>query len=346
MNILLTGGTGYIGSHTAVALTEAGHRVVLYDNFCNSQPDVVQRLRKITGQLALLVEGDVRDTALLTQTLETYAIAPVIHFAGLKAVGESVINPIDYYANNIQGSISLLQAMQVADIKNLVFSSSATVYGDPEYLPIDEDHPTRATNPYGLSKLYNEEILADVAKSDATWRIICLRYFNPVGAHESGLIGEDPNGIPNNLMPYVAQVAAGKLQHLNVFGNDYPTPDGTGVRDYIHVMDLAEGHLAALNYISTQHSAFSTFNLGTGQGHSVLEMVKAFEAASGKPVPYKIDPCRTGDIAVCYAQADKAAKHLGWRAKRTLKDMCTSTWLFQKKVATKAVNESITTCQP
>jgi len=329
MNILLTGGTGYIGSHTAVVLTEAGHRVVLYDNFCNSQPDVVQRLEKITGQPITLVEGDVRDTNRLTETLNTHSIAAVIHFAGLKAVGESVAKPIDYYANNIQGTISLLQAMQATDIKILVFSSSATVYGDPQYLPIDEKHPTSAINPYGRSKLHIEEILVDVAKTDATWRIACLRYFNPVGAHESGLIGEDPSGIPNNLMPYVAQVAAGKLPYLNVFGNDYPTPDGTGVRDYIHVMDLAEGHLAALNYFSTQHSALSTFNLGTGQGNSVLEIVKAFETASGKPVPYQISPRRSGDIASCYAKADKASEQLGWQAKRTLEDMCASTWHWQ-----------------
>lgn len=329
MNILLTGGTGYIGSHTAVVLTEAGHRVVLYDNFCNSQPDVVQRLKKITGQLITLVEGDVRDTDRLTETLRTHSIAAVIHFSGLKAVGESVAKPIDYYANNIQGTISLLQAMQATEVKTLVFSSSATVYGDPHYLPIDEDHPTSAANPYGRSKLHIEEILTDVAKSDARWRIACLRYFNPVGAHESGLIGEDPSGIPNNLMPYVAQVATGKLPHLNIFGNDYPTPDGTGVRDYIHVMDLAEGHLAALNYLSTQHSALSTFNLGTGQGYSVLEMVKAFEAASGKPVPYQIAPRRPGDIATCFAKVDKAAEQLNWRAKRTLEDMCSSTWHWQ-----------------
>lgn len=331
MNILLTGGTGYIGSHTAVVLTQAGHRVVLYDNFCNSQPDVVQRLEKITGHPITLVEGDVRDTALLTETLKTHAIAAVIHFAGLKAVGESVAKPIDYYANNVQGTISLLQAMVATDVKTVVFSSSATVYGDPQYLPIDEEHTTSATNPYGRSKLHIEEILADVAKTDSTWRIACLRYFNPVGAHESGLIGEDPSGIPNNLMPYVAQVATGKLPYLNIFGNDYPTPDGTGVRDYIHVMDLAEGHLAALNYLSTQHSALSTFNLGTGQGNSVLEVVKAFEAASGKLVPYQIAPRRSGDIATCYAKADKAAKQLGWRANRTLEVMCASTWHWQSQ---------------
>lgn len=330
MNILLTGGTGYIGSHTAVVLTQAGHRVVLYDNFCNSQPDVVQRLEKITGQPITLVEGDVRDTALLTETLKTHAIAAVIHFAGLKAVGESVAKPIDYYANNVQGTISLLQAMVATDVKIVVFSSSATVYGDPQYLPIDEEHSTSATNPYGRSKLHIEEILADVAKTDATWRIACLRYFNPVGAHESGLIGEDPSGIPNNLMPYVAQVATGKLPYLNIFGNDYPTPDGTGVRDYIHVMDLAEGHLKALKFL-THQTGWHAINLGTGQGNSVLEVVKAFEAASGKPVPYQIAPRRSGDIATCYAKADKAAKQLGWRANRTLEVMCASTWHWQSQ---------------
>ncbi|MBZ0097196.1 MAG: UDP-glucose 4-epimerase GalE [Sulfuricella sp.] len=330
MNILLTGGTGYIGSHTAVVLTQAGHRVVLYDNFCNSQPDVVQQLEKITGQPITLVEGDVRDTALLTETLKTHAIAAVIHFAGLKAVGESVAKPIDYYANNVQGTISLLQAMVATDVKTVVFSSSATVYGDPQYLPIDEEHSTSATNPYGRSKLHIEEILADVAKTDTTWRIACLRYFNPVGAHESGLIGEDPSGIPNNLMPYVAQVATGKLPYLNIFGNDYPTPDGTGVRDYIHVMDLAEGHLEALKFL-THQTGWHAINLGTGKGNSVLEVVKAFEAASGKPVPYQIAPRRSGDIATCYAKADKAAKQLGWRANRTLEVMCASTWHWQSQ---------------
>jgi len=324
----MTGGAGYIGSHTAVALTQAGHRVVLFDNFCNSRPDVVQRLEKITGQSITLIEGDIRNTAILAQTIKTHEIGAVVHFAGLKAVGESVARPIDYYANNVQGAISLLQAMQAADVKTLVFSSSATVYGDPQYLPIDEDHPTSATNPYGRSKLHIEEMLADVANSNTSWRIACLRYFNPVGAHESGLIGEDPSGEPNNLMPYVAQVATGKLPYLNIFGNDYSTPDGTGVRDYIHVMDLAEGHLAALNFLG-QQTGWHAFNLGTGQGSSVLEMIKTFEAASGKPVPYQIAPRRLGDIATCYAKTDKAAKQMGWRANSTLKDMCASMWHWQ-----------------
>jgi UDP-glucose 4-epimerase len=329
VNVLLTGGTGYIGCHTAVALTQANHQVVLYDNLCNSHLDVVDRLQTITQQRLPFVQGDVRDTPLLIKTLQEHHITAVIHFAGLKAVGESVEMPIAYYDNNVSGSISLLLAMQATDIKTLVFSSSATVYGDPRYLPLDESHPTSVTNPYGRSKLHIEDMLADVAQSDAQWRIARLRYFNPVGAHDSGLIGEDPNGIPNNLMPYIARVAAGKLPYLNVFGNDYPTPDGTGVRDYIHVTDLASGHLAALQALSRSTQPLHTFNLGTGQGYSVLEMVKAFEAASGKKVPYHIAPRRAGDIASCYAQAAKAATELKWKASRTLDDMCASTWKFQ-----------------
>jgi UDP-glucose 4-epimerase len=330
VNILLTGGAGYIGSHTAVALMQSGHQVILYDNFCNSKPDVMPRLEKITGQPVTLVQGDVRDTQLLTQTIKTHKIDAVIHFAGLKAVGESVAKPIEYYANNVQGTVSLLQAMKANSVKTLVFSSSATVYGDPQYLPIDEAHPTSATNPYGRSKLHIEEILADVAKSDASWHIACLRYFNPVGAHESGLIGEDPNGIPNNLMPYVSQVATGKLPCLSIFGDDYSTPDGTGVRDFIHVMDLAEGHEQALHFL-TQHSGWHAINLGTGQGNSVLQLVKVFEVASGKSVPYKIAPRRPGDIAACYAKADKAKTLMGWTAKRTLAEMCSSTWHWENQ---------------
>jgi len=328
MKILLTGGTGYIGSHTALVLAGVGHQVTLFDNFSNSHPQVVDRLEQISGQRPSLVEGDVRDTELLAATLKNHAIDAVIHFAGLKAVGESVVKPIDYYAVNVQGTISLLQAMRSSGVRSLVFSSSATVYGDPSYLPLDEAHPTSATNPYGRSKLIIEEILADVARSDADWRLICLRYFNPVGAHESGLIGEDPAGIPNNLMPFVAQVATGKLPFLKVFGNDYPTPDGTGVRDYIHVMDLAEGHLAALNALSN-HSGWHAINLGTGQGSSVLEMVQAFEQASSRPVPFRIAPRRPGDIATCYANADKAKEQLSWQTSRTLADACASAWKWQ-----------------
>lgn len=338
LNILLTGGSGYIGSHTAVVLQEAGHRVCMYDNFCNSDSAVSQTLEKITGQPFQTIQGDIRDTALLQETLESNQIDAVIHFAGLKAVGESAKIPVDYYANNVQGTISLLQAMQAASNqpRTLVFSSSATVYGDPQYLPIDESHPTKATNPYGRTKLHIEEILGDLARADSSWRIACLRYFNPVGAHPSGLIGENPNGIPNNLMPFVAQVAVGKLKQLNVFGNDYDTPDGTGVRDYIHVMDLAEGHLAALNYLGRTFDAdtatnIHTFNLGTGRGYSVLEMVKAFESASGRAVPFHIAPRRAGDIASCYASTTLAAKELGWTAKRDLQAMCESSWRFQQK---------------
>jgi UDP-glucose 4-epimerase len=325
MNILLTGGAGYIGSHTAVVLAQAGHRVILYDNLCNSRREVLASLELITSQPQVLIEGDIRDTARLSQALSAHAIDAVVHFAGLKAVGESVAKPLDYYASNVQGTISLLQAMQAMPVRTLVFSSSATVYGDPQYLPIDESHPLSATNPYGRTKLHIEQMLEDLAKADADWRIACLRYFNPVGAHESGLIGEDPLGLPNNLMPYVAQVAAGTLPKLSVFGNDYPTNDGTGVRDYIHVMDLAEGHLAALKFLQKQ-AGWHAVNLGTGRGYSVLEMVRAFEVASGRPVPFQITPRRPGDIATCYAKVDKAAELLGWRARRSLQDMCASTW--------------------
>ncbi|CAK0767780.1 UDP-glucose 4-epimerase [Gammaproteobacteria bacterium] len=332
MYILLTGGTGYIGSHTAVVLAEAGHHLVLYDNLSNSNASVAQYIKSllsVTDEAIQFVKGDIRDTALLINTLQRYKIDAVIHFAGLKAVGESLEKPIEYYDNNIGGTISLLQAMRAVNIKTLVFSSSATVYGNPRYLPIDEDHPTSATNPYGRSKLHIEEMLSDVANSDENWRIACLRYFNPVGAHESGLIGENPNGIPNNLMPYITQVAIGKLPWLNIYGNDYPTPDGTGIRDYIHVMDLSEGHLASLNYLSSRESSLNIFNLGTGQGYSVLEMVNAFSDASGRDVPYKIVPRRHGDVAVCYAKVNKSAAQLQWKARRGLQEMCASSWKYQ-----------------
>ena len=330
-NVMLTGGMGYIGSHTAVALAEAGYEVVIYDNLSNSKASVLDRLKTITGKHFRFIEGDVRDTAKLSETLKNHNIDAVIHFAGLKAVGESVEKPINYYDNNVIGTISLLKAMHASNVKTLVFSSSATVYGEPHYLPLDESHPTSATNPYGRSKLQIEEILADVAKSDRSWRIACLRYFNPVGAHDSGLIGEDPNDIPNNLMPYIAQVASGKLPKLNVFGDDYETQDGTGVRDYIHVMDLAEGHKAALDFLG-QETGWHAINLGAGTGYSVLEMVKAFEAASQQVVSYQISPRRAGDIATCYAKADKAKQQLGWQAKRTLEAMCLSTWKFQSNL--------------
>lgn len=332
MKVLLTGGTGYIGSHTALALVQAGHDVVLYDNLCNSKASVVDRLAQLLGQRLAFVQGDIRDTALLTEVLRQHGVDAVIHFAGLKAVGESVAKPVDYYANNVQGTVSLLQAMQAAHITTLVFSSSATVYGDPQYLPLDEQHPTSATNPYGRSKLHIEEILRDVAASDASWRVACLRYFNPVGAHESGLLGEDPNGIPNNLMPFIAKVATGQLPELGVFGNDYDTPDGTGVRDYIHVVDLADGHLKALEFLQKQ-TGWQAINLGTGRGYSVLEMLQAFEQASGQRIAYSIKPRRAGDIASCYAKTDKAQELLGWRASREQDAMCADTWRWQQYAA-------------
>jgi UDP-glucose 4-epimerase len=333
MNILLTGGTGYIASHTAVVLEQAGHQVVLYDNNCNSKPQVAGRLSQIIGHTIPFIKGDVRDTQKLVEVLVEHEITAVIHFAGLKAVGESSIMPIEYYSANVQGAISLLQAMEMAKVFTLVFSSSATVYGDPQYLPIDEAHPTGPTNPYGRNKLQIEQLLQDVVNSDPLsapqWRIACLRYFNPVGAHDSGLIGEEPNGIPNNLLPFVAQVAIGKLEKLQVFGSDYPTPDGTGVRDYIHVMDLAEGHLAALEYLERE-TGMQIINLGTGQGYSVLDMVKAFSRASARPIPYEIQGRRLGDIASCYAQADKAFEKLNWKTKRNLEQMCDSSWRWQQ----------------
>ena len=329
MNVLLTGGTGYIGSHTFIALSELGHQVVLYDNLSNSSASVLDKLLQITGREIAFVKGDVLDTESLKHTLVTNNIDAVIHFAGLKAVGESVEQPIDYYANNVQGTISLLQAMYATKVRTLVFSSSATVYGKPQYLPLDESHPTSPTNPYGRSKLHIEEMLNDVASSDGDWRIACLRYFNPVGAQESGLIGESPTGVPNNLMPYIAQVAAGLRAELSVFGNDYPTADGTGVRDYIHVMDLAEGHAAALAFLS-RTAGWHAINLGSGNGCSVLDMIQAFERVSGRQVPYKIAPRRAGDVAACYADPQKARKVLSWRCTRVLNDMCASAWQFQQ----------------
>lgn len=331
MNILLTGGTGYIGSHAAVVLSKLGHHVVLYDNLSNSSDSVLEKLAQIGGQDLFFVRGDVRDTELLRSTLAAHSIDAVIHFAGLKAAGESIERPIDYYANNMQGTISLLQAMQSQQVKSLVFSSSATVYGQPQYLPLDENHPTSAINPYGRSKLCVEEMLNDVASSESDWRIVCLRYFNPVGAHQSGLIGESPIGAPNNLMPYIAQVAAGKYSELTIFGDDYPTSDGTGVRDYIHVMDLADGHVAALSYLERQ-AGRCVINLGTGRGYSVLEMVKTFERLSGREIPCRIGERRSGDVAECYANPSRAYKLLGWSAQRSLTEMCLSVWKFQQEI--------------
>lgn len=331
MNILLTGGTGYIGSHTAVVLIEAGHKVVLFDNLSNSRRDVVNRLKRITNQSIPFVEGDIRDTLLLSKTIKDYQVDSVIHFAGLKAVGESVEKPLEYFDNNVGGTISLLHAMQANQVKTMVFSSSATVYGDPQYLPIDESHPTRSTNPYGRTKIHIEEMLSDLVLADGSWRVICLRYFNPVGAHDSGLIGENPSGTPNNLMPFVSQVAAGLRSKVYVFGGDYATPDGTGVRDYIHVMDLAEGHLAAVELLKNQ-CGLEAINLGTGFGSSVLEIIKQFSESSGRPVAYELSDRRPGDVASCYASAKKAAELLGWKAKRNLESICRSAWRWQESL--------------
>jgi UDP-glucose 4-epimerase len=330
MRILLTGGAGYIGSHTAVALIENGHEVVCFDNLSNSRADVMERLEAITGQTIPLVVGDIRDRPALEQTLRDQSVDAVIHFAGLKAVGEAVANPLIYYQNNVAGTLSLVEAMTNSGIKVLVFSSSATVYGVPQYLPLDEGHPTSATNPYGRSKLMIEEMLTDIATADPSWRIGILRYFNPVGAHASGLIGEDPNGIPNNLMPYISRVAAGRLERLSVFGSDYDTPDGTGVRDYIHVTDLAHGHVAALAALGREERALATWNLGTGQGYSVLEMIEAFARVNGVAVPYALTDRRPGDVAACYASVERAKSELGWEAKLGLEEMCSSTWQFEE----------------
>ena len=327
--ILVTGGAGYIGSHTTLALLEAGFEVVVLDNLCNSSAESLRRVERICGRAPLFVEGDIRDRELLDGLFREHRIGAVLHFAGLKAVGESVREPLAYYENNVAGSVALCQAMAQAGVFRLVFSSSATVYGEPAEMPIREDFPTGTpTNPYVRSKLMVEELLRDLAVSEPRWSIALLRYFNPVGAHESGLIGEDPNGIPNNLLPYVAQVAIGKLAELAVFGDDYPTRDGTGVRDYIHVVDLADGHLKALQAIATQ-SGVHVWNLGTGTGYSVLEMVRAFEQASGRPVPYRIAPRRSGDIAECWADPGKAARELGWKAERGLEMMMEDAWRWQ-----------------
>ena len=326
--IFITGGAGYIGSHTCVELINAGHEVTVFDNFCNSQPEAVNRVQRITGKQVTLVQGDIRDGAALTAALAQSGAHAVIHFAGLKAVGESVEKPLIYYDNNVTGTLRLLEAMLACQVKTLVFSSSATVYGDPQRLPLTEDHPLKATNPYGQTKLVIEEMLRNLYRSDSEWRISILRYFNPVGAHASGLIGEDPQGIPNNLLPFVAQVAVGQREYLNVWGNDYDTPDGTGVRDYIHVVDLALGHLKALQRLE-QHCECRAINLGTGVGYSVMEMVKAFEKASGKSVPYQVAPRRAGDIAACYADPAMALSSLGWRAERGLATMCEDAWRWQ-----------------
>jgi UDP-glucose 4-epimerase len=329
MAVLVTGGAGYIASHTVVQLIEAGITPVILDNFSNAKRTVFGRIDEITGTHPVHVEGDIRDRALLDRLFAEHDIDSVIHFAGWKAVGESVAKPIEYYDNNVVGTLVLVEAMRDAGVKTIVFSSSATVYGDPETVPIQEHFPLGATNPYGRTKWIVEEILSDVSVAMDDWSVCLLRYFNPVGAHASGLIGEDPSGIPNNLMPFIAQVAVGRREKLSVFGDDYPTPDGTGVRDYIHVVDLADGHLAALNYAHGRPGCH-IFNLGTGRGTSVLELLRAFELAAGKEIPYQIVDRRPGDIAECWADPALAAEVLGWRAERTIEDMAASTWKWQQ----------------
>jgi UDP-glucose 4-epimerase len=327
--ILVTGGTGYIGSHTIVELMMSGLDVLVVDNLSNSKASVIGQIERIVGRRPDFVEADIRDRSALRALFAEHRFDAVIHFAGLKAVGESVTQPLHYYDNNIHGSLVLFQTMADAGVKTLVFSSSATVYGEPHAVPIREDFPLSATNPYGRSKLIIEDILRDIANADAAWRVALLRYFNPVGAHETGLIGEDPHGVPNNLMPYIAKVAVGNLAELSVFGNDYPTHDGTGVRDYIHVVDLARGHLAALKALKDSGKVL-TVNLGTGQGYSVLDMVRTFEEVSGKKVPYRVVGRRPGDIAACYADPSLAKSLLGWEAKNGIKEMCRDTWRWQK----------------
>jgi UDP-glucose 4-epimerase len=331
---LVTGGTGYIGSHTCVELLSAGHQVTIVDNLSNSKPVVLERIAEITGRRPAFFQVDIRDRAAMQAVFRSMpgGCDGVIHFAGLKSVGESVSQPLSYYSNNVEGSIALFEVMAEAGVKSLVFSSSATVYGDPASVPINESAALSVTNPYGRTKLMIEDMLRDIAKADAAWQIALLRYFNPVGAHASGRIGEDPNGIPNNLMPYVTQVAVGKLACLSVFGNDYPTPDGTGVRDYIHVVDLAKGHLAALNSLARLGGGgLFTVNLGTGKGYSVLEVIRAFEAASGRSIAYRFAPRREGDIAQCFADPGLAKALLGWQAEKNLADMCADAWRWQQQ---------------
>ena len=331
MAILITGGAGYIGSHTALELLKEGYEVVIYDNLCNSSRESIRRVEELTGKTIRFYEGDVLDAASLEKLFAAEEVEAVILCAALKAVGESVQKPLEYYQNNITGTLTLLGVMEKMGVKNIVFSSSATVYGSPEVMPITEDCPKgQCTNPYGWTKSMMEQIMTDLQKAHPEWNVILLRYFNPVGAHESGRIGEDPKGIPNNLMPYISQVAVGKLEKLGVFGNDYHTPDGTGVRDYIHVVDLADGHVKAIKYIFT-NPGLDIINLGTGTGYSVLDMVKAFSKACGKEIPYEIKPRRAGDIDMCYADPTKAARVLGWKAKRGLDEMCRDTWRWQSQ---------------
>ncbi|MBM4884180.1 UDP-glucose 4-epimerase GalE [Vibrio parahaemolyticus] len=328
MKVLVTGGMGYIGSHTCIQMIEAGMTPVILDNLYNSKSTVLERIEKVCGVKPTFIETDIRDKAALVEALKAHNIEAVIHFAGLKAVGESVEKPLEYYDNNVNGTLVLVDAMREAGVKSLVFSSSATVYGDPVSVPITEDFPTSATNPYGRSKLMVEECLTDFQKANPDWSITLLRYFNPVGSHPTGELGEDPQGIPNNLMPFISQVAVGRREFLSVFGSDYPTKDGTGVRDYIHVMDLSDGHVAALEKVGSK-AGLHIYNLGTGNGYSVLEMVKAFESACGKNVPYQLVERRPGDIAECWADPSKAMNELGWKASRTLEEMTGDTWRWQ-----------------
>ena len=330
MSILVTGGAGYIGSHTCIQLIEAGYDIVVLDNLSNAKPEAMRRVEKLAGKPVRFYRTDMRDTDGMREIFKKEQIDSVIHFAGLKAVGESVAKPLEYYENNITGTLSLCTVMREAGVKKIIFSSSATVYGDPAEIPISENCPKGApTNPYGWTKSMLEQILTDLHTADPEWSVILLRYFNPIGAHASGMIGEDPRGIPNNLLPYIAQVAVGKLPHLNVFGNDYPTHDGTGVRDYIHVCDLAAGHVKAVEHL--KDSGVSIFNLGTGNGYSVLDVVKAFEKASGRPIPYEIAPRRPGDIATCYCNPEKALRVLGWKAQFGIEDMCRDSWNWQRQ---------------
>ena len=332
MAILLPGGAGYIGSHTAIELLNSGKEIIIIDNFSNSKPEMLEKIKQITGKNFKFYELDYLDRKKLEKVFEENEIEAVINFAGYKAVGESVQKPIEYYTNNISGCLVLLDTMKKYGVKKFIFSSSATVYGEPEVIPLTEQCKTGGTtNPYGTTKLFIEQILKDTYKSDNTWDICILRYFNPVGAHESGLIGEEPQGIPNNLMPYIVRVASGQLKELSVFGNDYNTPDGTGVRDYIHVVDLAKGHVLALEKLDKEEKGLYIYNLGTGTGYSVLDMVNAFEKSTGKKVPYKIAPRREGDIATCYANPKKAKEELGWTAEKTLEDMCKDSWNYIEK---------------
>ena len=331
MAILVTGGAGYIGSHTVVELQNAGYDVVVLDNLSNASEKSLERVSRITGKPVKFYKADILDRDALNEIFDKEEIDSCIHFAGLKAVGESVAKPWEYYENNIAGTLTLVDVMRKHNVKNIIFSSSATVYGDPAIIPITEECPKgQCTNPYGWTKSMLEQILTDIQKADPEWNVVLLRYFNPIGAHKSGLIGEDPKGIPNNLLPYVAQVAIGKLQCINVFGDDYDTPDGTGVRDYIHVVDLAKGHVKAINYIFS-NPGLDVINLGTGVGYSVLDMVKAFSKACGKEIPYEIKPRRAGDIAMCYADPAKAARVLGWKAEKGLDEMCADSWRWQSQ---------------